>query len=133
VLVVDDDELSRAMLADVFVSHGYEALTAPDATRGIHALTDQLFAIDLLVTDLYMAGMDGERLVHVIRDLGGESDLPILVVTASADPDLVAKLREVGADDVLAKSVGPEAVFARGHALVERRDPTGRALRERSA
>jgi CheY-like chemotaxis protein len=132
-LVVDDDPLSRAMLADVFASHGYEVMTAPDATRGFHELTDQLFAIDLLVTDLYMAGIDGERLVQVIRELGGENDLPILVVTSASDMTLLSKLRRLGADDVVSKAAGPEVAFARGHALVERRHMVAGALQAGTA
>lgn len=120
-LVIDDDALSRAMLSDVFLAHGYDVLTAPDATEGFRILTDQLFAIDLLVTDVLMAGLDGEQLVHVIRRLGGESDLPIVVVTSSTDPDLTLRLRRMGADAVVPKSAGPQAAFVRANTLVDER------------
>lgn len=132
-LVIDDDALSRAMLSDVFVSHGYEVLTAPDATEGFHTLTDQLFALDLLVTDVFMAGLDGEQLVHVIRQLGGESDLPIMVVTSSTDPDLTLRLRSMGADAVVPKSAGPQAAFARANALLDERQERPAPLQAESA
>jgi len=112
VLLVDDDALAREMLGDAFREGGYEVVTAPDATVGLQALTDQLFTLDLLVTDVLMSGVDGEDLVRTIRTFGGETDLPILVVTGSLHPEVCARLRELGANDVVAKSEGARFIVA---------------------
>lgn len=126
ILVIDDDALVREMLADAFRGRGYEVVTAPDATFGIHALTDQLFALDLLVTDVLMSGIDGEALVRTIRKVGGEADLPILVVTASPEPSLAERLRELGANEIVAKSAGVAAIVGAADALLERASSPGR-------
>jgi hypothetical protein len=68
--------------------------------------------------------------VHVIRELGGESDLPILVVTSSTDPVLISSLKRQGANDVVPKSAGVEAAFMRGDSLVNGRDTTAGAQAE---
>jgi CheY-like chemotaxis protein len=121
VLVVDDDLLARAMLADAFRERGWDVLTAPDAQRGLEALTDSLFSLDLLVTDIRMPGFDGTKLVHAIRQLGGESDLPIVVVTGALDEAVRVQLEGLGADAVLSKSAGVEAIADAATAAVEGR------------
>lgn len=120
VLVVDDDVLARAMLGDAFRARGWDVLTAPDASFGLQTLTEDLFALDLLVTDVRMAGLDGAAFVRAIRQLGGESDLPIVAVTASLDDELRERLGRLGANAVLSKAGGPEAVAAAGAEVVER-------------
>jgi CheY-like chemotaxis protein len=109
VLVVEDDALARRMLADAFKERGFEVLTAPDGIFGLRTLTDQLLTLDLLVTDLVMPGLDGERLIAAIREAGGEPDLPIVVVTAG-DAGERQRLLSLGADEVLAKSLGAESI-----------------------
>ena len=123
VLVVDDNALARKMLADAFEESGYDVVTAPDADFAMHSLTDQILTLDLLVTDVLMPGVDGEQLVHKIRDLGGESDLPILVISGRVDDALEERLRAAGADAVLAKSLGLESIVRKAGAVIARRHP----------
>jgi len=123
VLVVDDDALSRKMLADAFEERGYDVLTAPDADFAMHSLTDQILTLDLLVTDVLMPGVDGEQLVHKIRELGGESDLPILVISGRVDDALEERLRAAGADAVVEKSLGIESIVRKAAAVIARRHP----------
>jgi CheY-like chemotaxis protein len=118
VLVVEDDALARRMLADAFKERGFEVLTAPDGIHGLQTLTDQLLTLDLLVTDLVMPGIDGERLIAAIREAGGEPDLPIVVVTAG-DAGERQRLRTLGADEVLAKSVGAESIVEAAVAVLD--------------
>jgi CheY-like chemotaxis protein len=121
VLVVDDDALTRRMLADAFDARGWEVLTAADARSAMQTLADQLFTLDLLATDVLMPGMDGEVLVRSIRRIGGEGDLPILVMSGSVDGALEERLRLAGADAVVAKSAGAPAIVARAEGVVAER------------
>jgi uncharacterized protein (TIGR02266 family) len=120
-LVVDDDALVRQMLADAFTARGFEVLTAADGNEGVQRLSDELLALDLLVTDVCMPGMGGEQFVRFIRKAGGESDLTIVAVTGRMEPDTEAKLEAAGADAVLDKSIGPELVAAAADAALERK------------
>lgn len=110
VLLVDDDALAAKVMGDAFAACGYEVVTAADGRVGLKTLTDQLFSLDLLVTDVQMAGFDGEDVVRTVRQLGGELDLPILVVTGSPQPELCDRLQALGADEVVAKSDGTEVI-----------------------
>ena len=79
-LVVDDDEPSRALLADLLGDEGYEVLTAPDGAAALTLLSQQRPAVILL--DLVMPGMDGFAFARAYRRLPGPH-APIIIVTAS--------------------------------------------------
>jgi CheY-like chemotaxis protein len=119
VLVVDDDALARVMLCDAFRERGWDVAASPSGEVALHELTETLFSLDLLVTDVRMPGFDGMSLVHAIRQLGGETDLPIVVVTASLDEAVRVQLEGLGADAVLSKSAGVEAIAEAAEAAVE--------------
>lgn len=102
-LVVDDDLLARRMLGDALASRGFEVIAAGDGASGLRVLSEELLDLDLLVTDLRMPYFDGERLLRVIREAGGERDLAILVVTSGVDGGLERRLLEAGADAVVEK------------------------------
>jgi CheY-like chemotaxis protein len=119
VLVVEDDPFARRMLAEAFEASGLDVVTASDGLSALHVLVDELQGLDLLVTDVVLEDVDGEELIRRIRGDGG--DLPILVVTANATPELKAHLAEAGADEVVAKALGSRSVVQSALAVLERR------------
>jgi CheY-like chemotaxis protein len=120
-LVVDDDALVRQMIADALSARGFEVITAADATEGVQRLSEELLALDLLVTDVCMPGMGGEQFVRFIRKTGGEAELTIVAVTGRMEPDTERTLEAAGADAVLDKAVGAELVAAAADAALERK------------
>jgi uncharacterized protein (TIGR02266 family) len=121
-LVVDDDELQCRMLADGLRDRGFEVLTAPDAAQGLSTLSEELLALDLLVTDVVMPGMGGEELVRLIRKTGGEVDLAIVCVTGrTGEAGIEARLEAAGADAVLDKALGPDLIAQASDAVLERK------------
>jgi CheY-like chemotaxis protein len=120
-LLVEDDELVRRMLQEALRQRGFEVLTASDGTAGLSTLADELLALDLLITDVRMPGMDGESLIRTIRCAGGESDLAIVVVTGALEPGLEPRLELEGADAVLDKALGPELIAQAADAVLERK------------
>jgi CheY-like chemotaxis protein len=120
-LVVDDDALQRRMLSDALAERGFEVVTAADGAEGIRVLSEELLALDLLVTDLKMPGMNGEAFVRMIRESGGELDLAIVAVTGSMGEGVERKLEQAGADAVLDKALGSELIAQAADAVVERK------------
>jgi len=120
-LVVDDDALVRQMLCDALAARGFEVITAADGGEGVQRLSEELLALDLLLTDVRMPGMSGEDFVRFIRKAGGEADLTIVAVTGSLDRLTEHRLEAAGADAVLDKSVGPELIAAAADAALERK------------
>jgi uncharacterized protein (TIGR02266 family) len=121
VLVVDDDALVRRMLADALADRGFEVITGTDGQDGLRVLSEELLALDLLVTDVQMPEMDGEQLVKMIRRAGGEADLAIVAVSGRMEPGLEPRLEAAGADAVLDKALGPELVAQAADAVLERK------------
>ena len=120
-LVVDDDKLVCQMLADALGQRGFEVLTAHDGDSGLRTLSEELLALDLLVTDVRMPGMDGEQFVRTIRTAGGETELAIVAITARLDEGLEPRLELAGADAVLDKALGVELIAQAADAVLERK------------
>jgi CheY-like chemotaxis protein len=124
-LVVDDDALVRQMPGDALVARGFEVITAPDATAGLRTLSEELLALDLLLTDVRMPGMSGEDFVRLIRKAGGEADLAIVAVTGKLEGGVDQRLEAAGADAVLDKALGPELIAQAADAVLERKRLVG--------
>jgi CheY-like chemotaxis protein len=124
VLVIDDDELARRILTDALQERGLEVVAEKDALAGLQRLAEEIFTLDLLITDVMMPGVDGEELIRRIRQVGGERDLPILAVTASLEDALTRRLRLAGADAAVSKSLGPAGLADAAEALLRSRTST---------
>ncbi|GLW33215.1 response regulator transcription factor [Actinoplanes regularis] len=95
ILVVDDDPVSRQSLTDVLESAGYEVSTAADGPAAVHAV--QAAGPDFVVLEVMMAGLDGFGVLDKIRGRTGEP-IPVLMTTASAEPESVTRAWASGVD-----------------------------------
>ncbi len=123
VLVVDDDALTRRMLVDAFEDRGFEATEAASGHAGLSAITDELFSLDAVVTDLHMPGLSGDALVRAVRQAGGETDLALVVISATLEEREITALRDAGADAVIPKELGVEEIVGTTEAAVVRHAP----------
>ena len=115
ILVVDDDQEIRTLLAEYLERNGYRVSTLPDGRELARALEER--AVDLVVLDLMMPGPDG---LTLCRDLRAKSRLPVLILSARGeDVDRIVGL-ELGADDYLAKPFHPRELLARVRSILSR-------------
>jgi two-component system OmpR family response regulator len=115
VLVVDDDAEIRRLLGDYLRKNGYRATTVADGAAMWGALARG--KIDLIVLDLMLPGQDG---LSLCRKLRGESDTPVIMLTARGEEtDRVVGL-EMGADDYLAKPFSARELLARVKTVLRR-------------
>ncbi len=108
ILVVDDDEDITTLLTQYLTRFGFTAHAAADA----QAMRAQLAAhpINLVVLDIMLPGTDG---ITLARELRARSQMPIIILTARANPyDCVLGL-EMGADDYMGKPFEPRELVAR--------------------
>ena len=120
-LIVDDDERIRVLLAKFLMRNGFLVTGARDAAHARRILSGLDF--DLIVMDVMMPGESGISLTRGLRET---SATPILLLTAKGETaDRIAGL-EAGADDYLAKPFEPKELLLRINAIL-RRVPETRA------
>jgi two-component system, OmpR family, response regulator VanR len=108
VLVVDDEQEIRDLVEVYLRNEGYRVLTAGNGRDALAMVTAQ--AIDLVVLDIMMPGMDGVQTCMRIRQ---EQQMPIIMLSArTEDLDKIHGLT-AGADDYVAKPFNPLELVAR--------------------
>jgi two-component system alkaline phosphatase synthesis response regulator PhoP len=115
VLVVDDD-IKTVELVKLYLNRdGYRVLTAYDGIEALRLAREG--RPDLIVLDLMLPGMSG---LEVCRTIRGESDVPIIMLTAmTTDQDKLNGL-ELGADDYMTKPFSPRELAARVRTVLRR-------------
>ncbi len=116
ILVVDDDQRIRDLIARFLMENGYRVSTAEDASVARASMRGLSF--DLIILDIMMPGETG---LSLAQDLRSHSQVPILMLTARTEPeDRIAGL-EIGADDYLAKPFDPRELLLRIKNILSRR------------
>ena len=106
VLVVDDEQPVRVTLKEVLSREGYEVLIASSGQEALQVMGDM--AIDLVMVDLKMEGMDGLTLMGEIKQQWPET--VIIILTGYATLESALKALRYGAHDYLLKPSGPEDI-----------------------
>lgn len=118
IVIVDDEAPAREMVGDYLKMHGFAVTLCEDG----RSLRDAIAAgtPDLVVLDLNMPEEDG---LSIIRDLKTRTNVPIIMLTATASPiDRVVGL-ELGADDYVAKPCELRELMARIRSVLRRTGP----------
>ena len=98
-LVVDDEEPQRVMLANILGRAGFQVVTAADGGEALARLKDAPF--DLMLTDQRMPSMDGLELLERVRRT--RQELPIILMTAYGTVSTAVEAMKRGASDYLTK------------------------------
>jgi class 3 adenylate cyclase len=110
-LVADDDEMNRDMLARRLRSYGYEVDSAADGVEALEAIEKGAF--DLLLLDVMMPRMDGIETLSGLRSSRGLADLPVIMATALGDSHTIVEALRLGANDYVTKPLDFPVVLAR--------------------
>jgi len=115
ILLVDDDEAVRKLLAFPLERDGYQVIQAADGVEALERFGET--AVDLVVLDLMLPRIDG---LEVCKQLRARSSVPIIMLTARDDElDKVLGL-ELGADDYVTKPFSIREFRSRTRALLRR-------------
>jgi DNA-binding response OmpR family regulator len=120
-LVLDADPASLRSLAWSLEARFISVCTAPDGTRGLDLLLEELLSLDVLVIDAALPDRDALAFAELIRRAGGERDLAIVVVADSPAPELRMALLTLGVDAIIERSEGPDAAALAAVAAVASR------------
>ena len=113
-VIVDDDEEIRELLSRYMEKNGYQSIAFESGEQFLeHDIQD----VQLVILDIGLPGIDG---LEVCRRLRQVSNVPIIMLTATADDvDRILGL-ELGADDYMGKPFNPRELLARIKALLRR-------------
>ncbi len=114
-LIVDDDQKLRQLIGRFLQENGFRVTRAEHAAAARLAMEGLQF--DVIVLDVMMPGEDGFDFAKSVRE---KSDIPILMLTAMAEPDQRIQGLEIGVDDYLAKPFEPRELLLRLNNILKR-------------
>lgn len=117
-LIVDDSELNRVILREIFKDH-YEIEEAEDGQECLDKLLDHKEKICAVLLDIVMPVMDGMTLLKLLQKRGMLEQIPVFLITAEANDQVVREGYELGVMDVISKPVIPYVVQRRVESVVE--------------
>ena len=122
VLIVDDNATNRMVVEALCEMYDFSSESVNDGYEAVEAARDGRF--DIVLMDIKMPRMDGVTATHEIRALpGAPGEVPILALTANADPEDVRNYLAAGMRTVIEKPIKPERL----------RDAINEALAEHAA
>jgi two-component system OmpR family response regulator len=125
IIIVDDEAPAREMVGEYLKMHGF-TVTLCDGGKSLRGAIESGVP-DLVVLDLNMPEEDG---LSIIRDLKSRTNVPVIMLTATASPiDRVVGL-ELGADDYVAKPCELRELMARIRSVLRRSSPVKAAAPE---
>lgn len=138
ILIVDDFEEQRELLAATLKQAGYRSLMFADSAKsalqqlGIGSPATPSAHVDIILMDLHMPDMDGLEACRLIRSDERLEHLPVIVVTAKTDATDLTAAYTAGATDYIRKPVIPAELVARvSMAMSLKEEFDNRAERER--
>lgn len=120
ILVVDDQPQNIELLEAHLTPQGYEIKTATNGEDALKIIAGH--AIDLILLDVMMPGMDGFEVTREIRKMDGFRQLPIILVTALKESEDRVRGIDAGCDDFLTKPIDKMELLARVRSLLKVKD-----------
>jgi DNA-binding response OmpR family regulator len=118
ILVVDDNEMNRDMLARRLKRQGYEVDLAEDGDVALETIRTSNY--DLILLDIMMPRMNGYEVLEELKNDQAYQDIPIIMISAVDDLDSIVRCIELGAEDYLFKPFNPVLLRARIKSSIER-------------
>jgi len=133
VLVVDDNETNRELLARRLAREGHECAVATNGRDALALAGHEPF--DVILLDILMPEMDGYQVLSLLKSRDDLRDIPVIMLSGLDEHENVVRCIELGADDFLPKPFDPVLLSARISACLEKkrlRDREKEFLRELS-
>lgn len=119
ILVVDDNEMNREVLARRLERQGHTIVSAEDGERALQQLQQRSF--DLILLDIMMPKMNGYQVLEHLKADPLLREVPVIVISALGELESVVKCIELGAEDYLFKPFNPILLKARLNSTLEKK------------
>ena len=117
ILIVDDEPLNVKLFAASLSSEGYKIVTASNGEQALIKVFEE--SPDLIILDIMMPDIDGFEVTRKIKANSKTRNIPVILITASDDPNYKAIGIEAGADEFLNKPIKPIEIKSRTKSLLE--------------
>src|SRR5438270_654272 len=111
ILLVEDNEMNRDMLARRLLRKGYVVSLAENAKELLERVKHE--PVDLVLLDIEMPEVSGLDALQKLRGHYSAAELPVIMVTAKAQSDDIIKALDLGANDYLTKPIDFPVAVAR--------------------
>lgn len=125
-MVIDDSDLSLALVQEGLAAQGYKVLCFSDPFLALEQF--DVHKPSLVLTDLTMPGMDGTELCRTLK-AGPRGDVPVIILTANDEESTRLKGLRDGADDCVSKGASMEELAVRVETVLRRTRETDRVRR----
>ena len=109
ILIVDDEPTARTLLRLILVRAGYHVVEAIDGYEALAKL--EKTAVDLVLLDVMMPGMNGIEVCRKIRDDEKTAVIPVLLLSAKTDALSIQRGLAAGAYEYLTKPISAEVLL----------------------
>jgi two-component system cell cycle response regulator DivK len=116
VLVIEDHEDTRLIVAGVLSYVGYQVIEAADGEAGVDMA--RVHHPALVVTDISMPRLDGWGVAERLRSDDETHEIPIIAVTAHDDADVYRRVQEVGIRALVHKPCSPRRIIEEVHRII---------------
>lgn len=112
ILIVDDSEMNRAILADILEDE-FEIIEAEDGQAAIMILQKNHIDISLMLLDIVMPEMDGFEVLEIMNQNNWVEEVPVVMISAESSPSAIEKAYELGATDFISRPFDSSIVYRR--------------------
>lgn len=117
-LIVDDVELNRAILCEIFYQK-FEVLEAENGKEALDIIEEQKDSIAVILLDIVMPVMDGLEVLEILDRKNLLKEIPVLLITAEIAENITLRGYKLGVTDVISKPFNPNIVKLRVGNIVE--------------
>lgn len=123
ILLVEDSNTTRQAIKSALSKEGFSVIEAMDGIEAMKFIAEQ--NLDLIILDLYMKGMDGLKVLSVLKTNPKWKELPVIVCSGHDAQDVKEKVMNAGADEFFSKKGASPAKLAQSaKALLQQRHKT---------
>ena len=107
ILITDDDPVARQTLREIFEPVGYRTLLAESGEEAIDIVRDE--DVHLALMDMHLPKLSGLETIHILHQIKGI--IPMILISAESDDNLLKKALSANAFCVLAKPVSKNVII----------------------
>jgi two-component system chemotaxis response regulator CheY len=111
-LVIDDSAVTRGIIKQILNPMGFEVFEAGDGREGLDRVRD-IGALDLILLDWNMPGMDGIEFLRILRARTALAGLPVMMVSSNNEAANIAASLDAGANEYIMKPFTEDVIRAK--------------------